>query len=181
MVVWLGLRPVLDPAVAGLAQLLVRAFEVPRVTRIVVADHRAEIHREDFRITSGRPAIPLAEVHFNTIVLLALFLALGDPLSGRRWERLLMAWITLYLTQVLNLIAHVKTVYALALGEWSRLHYGALARNLWAYLQYFTDLPGRFGFPFLLWLTFGWEDVAALVRTSPSGTPRRGQPRRRRR
>ena len=35
MLVWLVLRPVLDTAVTGFAQLLIRSFEYPRVTRLV--------------------------------------------------------------------------------------------------------------------------------------------------
>ena len=56
MVLWLSIRPALDVAVAGFAELLVRSFEYPRVTRLVVADHSAEIRRNDFRTDSAIPA-----------------------------------------------------------------------------------------------------------------------------
>jgi len=99
MVVWLLLRPVLDTAISGFAQLLIRSFEYPRVTRLVVEDHRAEVRRTDFRTDSGIPSIPLTEKHFNTIVLLALYLALPKPFSRRQLERLFMGWCILYLTE----------------------------------------------------------------------------------
>jgi hypothetical protein len=163
MLVWLALRPVLDSAVSGFTQLLIRSFEYPRVTRLVVEDHRAVVHRSDFRTDSGIPAIPLTEKHFNTIVLLALYFALPKPFSRRQLERLFMGWCILYLTQTMNLFFHVKCLYALSLGEWSAQHYSDLARDFYGFWRYFTDLPGRFSFPFLIWLGFNWDLVIQLI------------------
>ncbi|MEE4270039.1 MAG: hypothetical protein V2I67_00090 [Thermoanaerobaculales bacterium] len=163
MLLWLALRPVLDVAVTGFAQLLIRSFEYPRVTRLVVEGHSAEVRRSDFRTDSGIPAIPLTEKHFNTIVLLALFLALPRPFSRRQLERLFMGWCILYLTQTMNLLFHVKCLYALSLGDWSVQHYSDLARDFYGFWRYFTDLPGRFSFPFLIWLGFNWDLVTHLI------------------
>lgn len=160
---WAALRPVQDRAVPFLAQTLIRAFEVPKVTRLVVDDHRVQVRRADFRSDSKIPTIPLTEIHFNTIVLLALYLALPRPLSRRQLERLLMGWAVLYATQAMNLVFHVKTLYALGLGEWSRAHYSELAQNVYGLGRYFTDLPGRFSFPFLIWLGFNWDHLQTLV------------------
>ena len=163
MVAWLVVRPVLDTAVTGFAQLLIRSFEYPRVTRLVAEDHNAEVRRSDFRTDSGIPAIPLTENHFNTIVLLALFLAMPRPFSRRQLERLFMGWCVLYVTQTMNLFFHVKCLYALSLGEWSALNYSDFARNFYGFWRYFTDLPGRFSFPFLIWLGFNWDLVTELL------------------
>lgn len=163
MAVWLAFRPVLDTAISGFAQLLIRSFEYPRVTRLVVEDHAAEVHRSDFRTDSGIPAIPLTEKHFNTIVLLALYLALPRPFSRRQLERLFMGWCILYLTQTMNLFFHVKCLYALSLGEWSLQNYSDFSRDFYGFWRYFTDLPGRFSFPFLIWLGFNWDLVARLL------------------
>jgi len=163
MLLWLALRPVLDVAVSGFAQLLVRSFEYPRVTRLVVEDHSAEVRRSDFRTDSGIPAIPLTEKHFNTIVLLALYFALPRPFSRRQLERLFMGWCILYLTQTMNVLFHVKCLYALSLGEWSVQNYSDLARDFYGFWRYFTDLPGRFSFPFLIWLGFNWDLVTRLI------------------
>jgi len=179
MLMWVVLRPAFDVAVVTLAQMLSRAFEYPRVTRLVAVEHRAEVHRADFRAGSKIPTLPLMEVHFNTIVLLALYLGLPRPFSRRQLERLIMGWAILYLSQALNLVFHVKTLYATGLGvidatgvgEWSRLNYSDLARNCYGFLQYFTDLPGRFSFPFLIWLGFNWDHVMSIV-----GAPRDGKP-----
>jgi hypothetical protein len=163
MICWLVLRPVLDSAVTGFTQLLVRSFEYPRVTRLVAEDHRANVVRSDFRTDSGIPSIPLTEKHFNTIVLLALYLALPRPFSRRQLERLFMGWCVLYLTQTLNVYFHVKCIYAFSLGEWSAQHYSDFARNFYGFWRYFTDLPGRFSFPFLIWLGFNWDLVIGLL------------------
>jgi hypothetical protein len=169
-VLWALLRPALGSAVTGLAEVLIRAYEYPRVTRLNVGEGRVRVERSDFRVGSKIPTLPLTEVHFNTVVLLALFLALERPFSRRRLERLVMGWSVLLLTQTLNLVFHVKTLYAIGLGEWSEAHYSGLAQNLFAYGQYFTDLPGRFAFPFLIWLAFSWDDVTGMLSEPPGGS-----------
>ena len=166
IVVWLLLRPAIDWAVAGFAQTLVRAFEYPRVTRLVVVEHRAEMRRSDLHTESKVPTVSMTEMTFNTIVLLALYLALPRPLSRKQLESLFMGWCVLCLCQSLNLVLHVKTLYATGLGEWSRAHYSDLSRNVFAFGQYFTDLPGRFSFPFLIWLGFNWEVVMKMLNVS---------------
>ncbi len=94
---WIGLRPLQDRAVPFLAQALVRAFEVPKVTRLVPDDHRVQVRRSDFRSDSKIPTIALTEIHFNTIVLLALYLALPRPPHPPQLERLVMGWTVLVL------------------------------------------------------------------------------------
>lgn len=167
MLVWLALRPVLDTAVTGLAEIFVRSFEYPRVTRLEAVDHRAQVFRSDFRSDSSIPTIPLTEVHFNTIVLLALFLAIPKRFSRKNLERLLMAWALLYLTQTLNLFLHVKCIYALGLGEWSHQTYSPFSQNFYGFWRYFTDLPGRFSFPFVFWLGFFWKETLGMLGTNP--------------
>jgi len=164
MLLWyFALRPVLDGAVTWSAETLIRAFEYPRVTRLVTVNHAVEIRRADLRSDSRIPTVALAQIHFNTIVMLALYLALPRPLSRTQLERLFMGWSILFVIQALNLLFHVKCVYALSMGEWSRVYYSDLARNVYGFLRYFTDLPGRFSFPFLIWLGFNWDHVARLV------------------
>ena len=163
VIIWLLLRPVIDTAVAGLAQTLIRSFEYPRVTRLVVEDHQAQMRRTDLRTDSRVPSVSMTEVTFNTIVLLALYLALPRPFSRRQIERLFMGWCVLYLSQSINLLFHVKTLYAMGLGEWSQHHYSDFARNVFGFGRYFTDLPGRFSFPFLIWLGFNWEVVMKML------------------
>jgi hypothetical protein len=133
------------------------------VTTLVASQHAAQVLRADFRPGSGIPTIPLTEIHFNTIVLLALFGSLRGALSRQQLERTVMAWSLLVVAQTLNLVFHVKCLYAFSLGEWSQVHYSDVARNVFGFLRYFTDLPGRFSFPFLLWLAFSWDRVSRMI------------------
>jgi hypothetical protein len=164
VVIWLILRPAIDTVVPGLSQALIRSFEYPRVTRLVVEDHRVQMRRTDLRTDSKVPSVSMNEVTFNTIVLLALYMALPRPFSKRQLERLFMGWCVLCLTQSINLLFHVKALYAMGLGEWSQHNYSDLARNVFGFGRYFTDLPGRFSFPFLIWLGFNWEVVMKMLR-----------------
>lgn len=173
IIIWLLLRPAIDAAVAGLAQTLIRSFEYPRVTRLVIEDHRAQIRRSDLRTDSRVQSVSMTEVTFNTIVLLALFLALPRPFSRRQLERLFMGWCVLCLSQSLNLLFHVKTLYAMGLGEWSQYHYSDLVRNAFGFGRYFTDLPGRFSFPFLIWLGFNWDGIMKILRVSEKNDGKR--------
>jgi len=182
LVVWILLRSTLDGAVSGFAQLLIRAYEYPKVTRLVVVDHRAEVRRADMRTDSVVPTVALTEIHFNTIVFLALCLALPRPWSRKQLERLVMGWSVLYLTQSLNLLFHVKFLYASAFGAWSLQQYSTVARNVFGFLQYATDLPGRFAFPFAIWIGFNWDQVMPIVGLSSApkaGGRRSGRPGRR--
>ncbi len=164
---WLAVRPALDAGICGFAQFLIRSFEIPKVTRIVPEDHYARLQRADLRSDSRLPALPLTEIHFNTIVLLTLFLALPRPHSRRQLERLFMAWTTLFALQTLNLVFHVEFLYATSLGPWSLEHYGAFLRNLYGFLQYFFDLPVRLGAPLVLWVAYNWEILSAVPIVQP--------------
>jgi hypothetical protein len=169
LVVWILLRSTLDGAVSGFAQLLIRAYEYPKVTRLVVVDHRAEVRRADMRTDSVVPTVALTEIHFNTIVFLALCLALPRPWSRKQLERLVMGWSVLYLTQSLNLLFHVKFLYASAFGAWSLQQYSTVARNVFGFLQYATDLPGRFAFPFAIWIGLSLYWLATPFKRTKSG------------
>jgi hypothetical protein len=187
MVAWVVFRPVLDLAVAALAEGLIRAYETPRVTRLVVDRHWAGVHRADSPPGSVLPALPLTGVHFNTVVLLALALALPRPWSRRQVERLVMAWGVLLLTQVVNLAFEVTSLYATRCGAFSLAHYSRLERDLHGFLQVFTDLPLRFAAPFALWFAFNAEVVSSMISgreesgggTGPARGSRPQRPRRR--
>lgn len=173
IIIWLLVRPAIDSLVASLAQTLVRSFEYPRVTRLVIEDHRVQVRRSDLRTDSKIYSVSMTEVSFNTIVLLALYLALPRPFSRRQLERLLMGLCVLTACQSVNLVFHVKTLYATGLGEWSQHYYSDFARNAFGFGRYFSDLPGRFSFPFLIWLGFNWEVVMKMLRVSDDGEEKR--------
>jgi hypothetical protein len=76
-------------------------------------------------------------------------------------------------TLAANLVFHVKTLYATGLGEWSAHYYSNVARNVYGFLRYFTDLPGRFGFPFMIWLGFNWDIVMRMLNANGKVPPER--------
>jgi hypothetical protein len=176
MLLWAALRPALDGIASTMAEVLVRAYEVPRVTRLVSNRHWVEVRRSDSPPSSSLPSLPLTGVHFNTVVLLALALALPRPWSRRQVERLAMAWMVLLLTQALNLVFEVKSLYATRCGAWSLENYTPLARDLFGFLQVLTDLPLRFAAPFVVWYGFNADVVSGLIGGGEeSGTGRGGE------
>jgi len=160
---WALVRPVYESAVAGLSQVLIRSFEYPKETRLEVKGHQVEVDRGDYQHGSGKPLIPLTEIHFNLIILLSLSFALHKPWSRPHLEKLFMGVALLYLSHAINLLLHVKCIYALNLGEFSTQHYSDFARDFYGFWRYFTDLPGRFSFPFIIWLSFNWEEIIGLI------------------
>jgi len=178
MAIWGVFRPIYDSAVAGFAEILIRSFEYPKVTRLEVEEHRVRVVRSDFRSDSTIPAIPLTEIHFNLIVLLALSFALPRPWSRVHLERLFMAVSILYLSHAINLLLHVKCLYAFNLGKWSLQNYSDFARNFYGFWRYFTDLPGRLGFPFIIWLGFNWEEVIGLLALTPDNKEKKKKKKR---
>jgi hypothetical protein len=91
-----------------------------------------------------------------------------------------MGFCILYLSHSANLIFHVKYLYANGLGEWSLKTYSDLARNFYGFGQFFTDLPGRFSFPFLIWLGYNWDHVMVLAGARTSTTAQAKPTRRKR-
>lgn len=163
LVLWAILRPALDSTICSVAETILRAFEHPRTTRLVVVEHRAEVRRADLRTDSAVPTVALTGMHANTVVLLALFLALPRPWSSEQLRRLLIAWGLLVLVQSSNLVLHVKVLYAAGFGEWSVQHYSELTRALYGYLRHVADLPVRFALPFALWSWLNWDQVSDIT------------------
>ncbi len=84
-----------------------------------------------------------------------------------------LSLLVLFALHVAALVAAVESFYATQLGEWSTVHYGAFARNLWGTAAHFWRLAGCFAAPFLLW----W----ALIRPAGADAAQPGKPGGRRR
>ncbi len=108
------------------------------------------------------------ELDYNSVILFALVLFSPGLGLGKRIWVFIAGFALLFLTQVFNILVQVKFLYALQLGEYSRLHYGAWERNLYAFLKQFLELIGKFAFPFAIWMFFTYkETVGYLMETSP--------------
>jgi len=181
LVLWAALSRPYEPLLAGGAGLLLSAFESPDVTRLAAEGGGIRVERRDFPPRSPRPVLPAADLHFNFVLLVALF-ALGPALPpAARLGRFLIALSLLFLIHAAALLFQVESVYATALGPWSEAHYGAVARNFWAGGFHFYQIAGRFAAPFVLWWALGRGEAEAESAASAPGPPRRQQKKKRKR
>lgn len=179
VVLWVTLSPLYNEAVAKGAEFSIRLFERPAVTRLVVdADdgNYATVDRTDFDPRSKRPGVPVSDLTFNVILLIALFAMEKRPFSDRNIRGLVVAMILLSVTHVFGLITEVMSIYVAKLGPWSRVHYGEVARTFWGVANHFYRLVLMYAIAFALWwVARGNPDRAERVEgsTEPSRRKRR--------
>ena len=167
LALWFGIRQVYERPLAAVAQAVLRAFERPPVTSLSARAGEILLDRSDFPPDSPRPGLPADDIHFNFVLLTALFALQPQFFEGRVLLRLIAALSLLFLVHVTALVWQVQSVYAMNLGEWSAAHYGRLARNLWAGGFHFYLVAGRFAAPFAVW----W--LLARKPEAPAPGPRR--------
>ena len=172
---WLSAAGPYHAAIAAPAQFLIRAFESPAATRLGASGREVIVDRGDFPPSSPRPGIPAGDLDFNIALLAALFAASPRPLSDRAILRLLLALAVLAASHVVALIFSVESLYAMDLGEWSRVHYGAVSRNFWATGAHFYRIAGMFAIPFVLW--WGLAEAPAIVSRGGPAAARRSRRR----
>ena len=156
VLVWLALTPVYNRMLIDAGELVLHLGETPNQTRLYLRQGRyATVVRGD--VSGGQRSLgelPLADLHFNWILLVALFLAPPGVAGSLRWSRLGLAALAMLGFHVVLLVFHVEAHYALRLGEWSARHYGPVARNFWGLGKHVLDLPIKLGLPLLLWAGF---------------------------
>jgi len=157
---WFGFRAPYERLLAPATEAVLRATERPAVTRLSAEGGEILVERSDFPAGSPRPGLPAADLHFNFVLLAALFALDPRPLEGSRVAALLLASLVLFGVHVAALAFQVRSVYATALGPWSAAHYGAASRNFWSGGFHFYEVAGRFAAPFAIWwaLRRGEED-----------------------
>ncbi len=160
LALWFGFRQTYEGPLAAAAEIVLRALERPPVTRLSARDGEILVNRSDFPPDSPRPGLPADDIHFNFVLLTALFALQPRFWEGRSLLRLLSAGALLFLAHVAALVFQVESVYAMRLGDWSAVHYGAVARNLWAGGFHFYLVAGRFSAPFVLWWLLARKDVS---------------------
>ena len=167
--IWALLSPTYDRFVARGAEFTIRAFENPKVTslRPSTTPNYFTVDRSDFDPRSQRPSIPIRDLTFNFILLLALFAASRRPFSDRNIGGFLIAAGILALTHVGGTIIEVMSIYALKLGLWSDVHYSSFERNLWGVANHFYRLVLMYAIAFSLWWIFRGAD------TQPAPSARR--------
>ena len=139
-----------------------RAFEKPKVTRLRMApDKLTTVDRSDFDPRSKRPAISIADLTFNFVLLTALFAASARTFSDRNIGGFLAASATLALTHIAGVIIRVKSIYVAKLGMWSTVNYSSFDRNVWGAADHFYRLVLMYAIAFALWWVF--RDSGATV------------------
>lgn len=177
MAVWLVIRPVYDPLVCAAAQAVARFYEYPRVAQINAVGGDAVIGRSDLRSDSARLTVPMTQITFNLIPFLALALATPRALARGGWQRLLLGTLILAAVHALGLVLQLKFFYAFSLGEWSRVNYSNLAREIYGGLRYFFEIPVTFAVPLLLWVGLFSDRVFAVVgMTAPADSQTAADP-----
>lgn len=158
LLLWFAFAAPYERALAAAARLALRAFERPAATALEASNGEIRVERADFPPDSPRPGLPAADIHFNFVILAALFALAPHPLRPAAFGRFWIAAALLGVVHVAALVFQVESVYATRLGPWSAAHYGPVARNLWAGGFHFYQIVGRFAAPFVLWWGLGRTD-----------------------
>jgi hypothetical protein len=152
---WFGFSRAYEKTLAAGSEALTNLFESPDVTRLQASGGEILLDRRDFPPGSARPGLSSPDIHFNLVLLVALFALDPRPLRGAHVARFLAAAAALWVIHVVALVFQVHSVYVTSLGAWSEANYGRLARNFWAGGWHFYLIAGRFAAPFALWWLFG--------------------------
>jgi hypothetical protein len=170
---WFGFSRAYEKTLAAGSEALSNVFESPDVTRLDATGGEILLDRRDFPPGSARPGLSGPDIHFNFVLLVALFALDPRPLSGAHVARFLAAAAALWLIHVLALFFQVHSVYATSLGAWSLANYGRAARNFWAAGWHFYLIAGRFAAPFALWWFFGRREEEAVLEKAPARKKRK--------
>ena len=160
LAIWMFASPLYDRGISRVTETIIRAFERPPVTHLRPAeDEYVTVDRTDFDPRSKRPSIPVRDLTFNFILLVALFAASKRPFSDRNIGGFLIAAGLLAITHVLATITEVEALYALKLGLWSNVRYSAFERNFWGVANHFYRLVLMYAIAFSLWWIFRAPDA----------------------
>jgi hypothetical protein len=172
LAIWAGFSTPYERLLARAAETVLRAGESPSVTRLDARNGEIVVERTDFPPAAPRPGLPAADIHFDFVVLAALFAASRPFRAGRA----LAGFGILFAVHVAALVCQVESVYATRLGAWSEAHYGVFARNLWASAFHVWQIAVRFAAPFAIWWgAVNWQ--TEIVERPPGKKGRHGAKR----
>jgi hypothetical protein len=165
-----------ERVLASAAEFLLRLGESPAVTRLEAPGREFLVRRSDFPPGAPYPGLPSRDLHFNFVLLGALFALPPRPWRQQNVTRFLLATLCLFVVHVVFLVFQVESVYANNFREWSVAHYSAFERNFWGAGFHFYQIAGRFAAPFAIWWFFGLPGPAAPAAEQARG-PRRKKKR----
>jgi hypothetical protein len=165
---WFLFSSTYEAVVAPAAEFLLRLGESPAMTRLEAPGKEFLLRRSDFPPGARQPGLPAPDLHFNFVLLVALFALPRRPWATDRVVRFLLAALSLYVVHVVFLVFEVESLYATRFGEWSAAHYGRAARNFWAAGFHFYQIAGRFAAPFAIWWFLGSPQPAEAEEARPA-------------
>lgn len=164
LALWVAFSPAYDALLAHSAQVVLRAFEEPPVTRLrpMLDDDRfISVDRQDFDPRSKHPGIQLRDLTFNFILLVALFASAPRVFTDRNMIGFGLASVALAITHVFATITEVMALYVMKLGPWSLVHYSNMERNIWSLASTSYRVVLMYAIAFALWWIFRPSAVAA--------------------
>lgn len=175
---WFAFREPYERLLADVGERLLRWTERPPVTRLSAENGEILVDRSDFPPAAPRPGLPAADLHFNLVLLTALFALDRKPWQAGRVAAFLAACALLFAVQTTALVFEVRSLYATRLGPWSADRYDPIARNFWSGGFHFYEIAGRFAAPFAIWWPFRREvedrEASGGRRRRSAGTGRAG-------
>lgn len=155
---WLAFSAPYERLLAGTAEGLLRATERPAITRLSARGGEILVERGDMAPGAPRPGLPAADIHFNFVLLAALFSLDPRPWRSGNIGAFLAATAVLFGLHAVALVVQARAVYASELGAWSAANYGAAARAFWKGGFHFYLIAVRFAAPFAIWWLFRKEE-----------------------
>ena len=100
LAIWFGFSRPYEKTIAAASEALCNVFESPDVTRLDAKGGEILLDRRDFPPGSARPGLSGPDIHFNFVLLVALFALDPRPLRGAHFSRFLAAAAALWLVHV---------------------------------------------------------------------------------
>ena len=173
---WFLFASAYERVLAPAAEFLIRLGESPSVTRLEAPGKEFLVKRADFPPGAPYPGLPSPDLHFNFVLLGALFALPPRPWRQKNVTRFLLAALCLFAVHIVFLVFQVESVYANNFREWSAAHYSAFERNFWGAGFHFYQIAGRFAAPFAIWWFFGRSEPLEPAAEQARG-PRRKKKR----
>jgi hypothetical protein len=169
---WFPFSSAYERAVAPASEFLIRLVESPAITRLEAPGGEFEVKRSDIPPGKEHPGVPAPDIHFNFVLLGALFALPPRPWRSENVLRFLLAALCLFCVHVVFLIFGVESLYATRFTD-SAVRYGPIARNFWAAGFHFYQIAGRFAAPFAIWWFLGRTEPVRASEQARGGRRRR--------
>jgi len=174
---WIFFRPFYSKLLVSVSQEMLSLIQGEGKEKTSLKLERDMIVYIPVGLISGEKKSTLAgkrdvrDIHYNSVILFVLILfSPGLGLRKRGWA-LLTGLVLLFFTQVLTVLIQAKFMYVFQLGEYSKAHYGAWDRNIYAFLKQFFELIGRFSFPIAIWMLFTYRETTEYLAGAKEAEP----------